>query len=110
MSIRNCGELTPGDDWSVCDNDKTDDKLPPFPEDWDQKNRDHTVIQLNSSQFGFSFPFKIIRFKCLWLDFRLKRHINYLSQLKMRAIGISFKKILSKRVANTKKPYDISIT
>lgn len=43
MIIDNCGELAPNDDWNFCDNDDTDDKLAPFPEDWDQKNSKLTV-------------------------------------------------------------------
>lgn len=49
MIIRNCGELLPGEDWNICDIDKSGENLPPFPEDWDEKARDHTV---------FSFSFK----------------------------------------------------
>lgn len=44
MTIRNCGEILPGEDWNFWDNDKTDDKLPPFPEDWEQNHQDFTVI------------------------------------------------------------------
>uniref|UniRef100_A0A182J317 peptidylprolyl isomerase n=1 Tax=Anopheles atroparvus TaxID=41427 RepID=A0A182J317_ANOAO len=34
--IENCGQLAPGDDWSVNDTDDEQDKLPPFPEDWER--------------------------------------------------------------------------
>lgn len=44
MTIRDCGEIPSGEDWKFCDNDKSDDKLPPFPEDWDQKHNEFTVI------------------------------------------------------------------
>ena len=44
MTIRDCGEIPPGGDWNICDYDKSDDKLPPFPEDWDKKHHEFTVI------------------------------------------------------------------
>lgn len=43
MVIYDCGELTSADDWNFCDNDETDDKLAPFPEDWDQRDNEYTV-------------------------------------------------------------------
>lgn len=33
--IVDCGEIKDGDDWNYCDNDETEDKLPPFPMDGD---------------------------------------------------------------------------
>ncbi|CAD7002950.1 unnamed protein product [Ceratitis capitata] len=35
--IADCGEIHPGEDWGFCDNDETEDKLPPYPVDWDRK-------------------------------------------------------------------------
>lgn len=46
MTIRDCGEIAPGADWNFHDNDISDDKLPPFPEDWDQTHKDLTVIKI----------------------------------------------------------------
>lgn len=48
MTIRNCGEILPGEEWNFSDNDKTEDKLPPFPEDWEQKYQDFTVSARNT--------------------------------------------------------------
>lgn len=33
--VARCGELKPGEDWNYADDDYTDDKLPPFPLDWE---------------------------------------------------------------------------
>nr|CAD7408213.1 unnamed protein product [Timema cristinae] len=33
--VENCGELQPGSDWGLAENDGTPDKYPPFPEDWE---------------------------------------------------------------------------
>lgn len=38
MTVENCGEILPGEDWNFCDDDRSGEKLPPFPEDWDKKN------------------------------------------------------------------------
>ncbi|XP_017478575.1 PREDICTED: peptidyl-prolyl cis-trans isomerase D isoform X1 [Rhagoletis zephyria] len=35
--ITDCGEILPWEDWGYLDNDETDDKLPPYPRDWDKK-------------------------------------------------------------------------
>ncbi|XP_067645058.1 peptidyl-prolyl cis-trans isomerase D isoform X2 [Eurosta solidaginis] len=35
--ITDCGEIQPGEDWGYHDNDETNDKLPPYPRDWDKK-------------------------------------------------------------------------
>lgn len=43
MKVYDCGEFAPGDDWNICDNDKSDDKLPPFPDDWLDKDNNFTV-------------------------------------------------------------------
>lgn len=43
MFIHNCGEIFPGENWNFWDDDKSGDKLPPFPEDWDQKSEEFTV-------------------------------------------------------------------
>ncbi|XP_055307468.1 peptidyl-prolyl cis-trans isomerase D [Sitodiplosis mosellana] len=45
MTIQNCGEIRSGDDWSFCDDDRSGEKLPPFPEDWDQKANEFTIEQ-----------------------------------------------------------------
>lgn len=36
ITIFDCGEIKPGESWGYCDDDGTDDKLPPFPADWDR--------------------------------------------------------------------------
>lgn len=36
MTIADCGEIKLGDHWNFYDNDETDDKLPPFPADWEE--------------------------------------------------------------------------
>lgn len=46
MTIRDCGEIAPGEPWNFCDNDRTEDKLPPFPEDWDLEHKHFTVFKL----------------------------------------------------------------
>lgn len=33
--ITNCGELKPGDNWNIEENDGTLDVYPPYPDDWD---------------------------------------------------------------------------
>lgn len=50
MTIRDCGEIQPGEEWKYCDNDKSEDKLPPFPEDWDQKTKDFTVFSVKFNE------------------------------------------------------------
>lgn len=44
MTVRDCGELLPDQDWNYCDNDTSKEKLPPFPEDWDQKTHNFSVL------------------------------------------------------------------
>lgn len=44
MIVQNCGEIMPGEDWNFCDADRSGDKLPPFPEDWDQKKKNFSVL------------------------------------------------------------------
>lgn len=41
--ISDCGEIHPGEDWGFLDNDETDDKLPPYPRDWDKKFESYNV-------------------------------------------------------------------
>lgn len=43
MTIQNCGEIRPGDDWGICDDDRSGETLPPFPEDWDEKSKEFTI-------------------------------------------------------------------
>ena len=43
ITIQNCGEIRPGDDWGICDDDRSGEKLPPFPEDWDEKANEFTI-------------------------------------------------------------------
>lgn len=57
MTIRDCGEILPGEDWNYWDIDKTGDKLPPFPEDWEQNHHDFTV--------NFKFYFHILQISAL---------------------------------------------
>lgn len=45
VKIRDCGELKPGDDWMYCDNDETEDVLPPFPADWQHQDEVSTVTE-----------------------------------------------------------------
>ncbi|XP_053953156.1 peptidyl-prolyl cis-trans isomerase D [Anastrepha ludens] len=40
--ITDCGEIHAGEDWGFLDNDETDDKLPPYPRDWDKKFTPYT--------------------------------------------------------------------
>lgn len=47
MTIENCGEILPGQDWNYYDNDKSKDKLPPFPEDWNERAEIVTVFSKN---------------------------------------------------------------
>lgn len=41
--ISHCGEIVPGDDWNYYDKDISNDKLPPFPDDWEEKEEDFEV-------------------------------------------------------------------
>ncbi|XP_039965166.1 peptidyl-prolyl cis-trans isomerase D-like [Bactrocera tryoni] len=41
--ITDCGEIHPGEDWGFRDNDETEDKLPPYPRDWDKKFESYTI-------------------------------------------------------------------
>lgn len=43
ISIKNCGEIRPGEDWGYTDNDGTSDTLPPFPEDWEKFEHQFTL-------------------------------------------------------------------
>nr|CAH7753098.1 unnamed protein product [Callosobruchus chinensis] len=35
IEIENCGEFKPGEPWNIEENDGTDDKYPPWPNDWE---------------------------------------------------------------------------
>ncbi|CAH1111582.1 unnamed protein product [Psylliodes chrysocephalus] len=37
LIIENCGELKPGEPWNFYENDGTEDKYPPWPDDWDEQ-------------------------------------------------------------------------
>lgn len=43
ITIYDCGQVAPGGDWGLNDNDETDDKLPPFPKDWTKFEIDFTI-------------------------------------------------------------------
>lgn len=43
MIVSNSGEIKSGEEWNYCDNDISNDKLPPFPDDWDDKDTTFTV-------------------------------------------------------------------
>ncbi|XP_073844251.1 peptidyl-prolyl cis-trans isomerase D-like [Musca autumnalis] len=40
--IADCGEIKPGQDWGINDNDETNESLPPFPQDWEHKFKEYT--------------------------------------------------------------------
>lgn len=40
IMIVDCGELKADEDWGYCDNDETADRLPPFPQDWCDFNKE----------------------------------------------------------------------
>nr|XP_040220793.2 peptidyl-prolyl cis-trans isomerase D [Anopheles coluzzii] len=44
--IEDCGQIAPGDDWRVSDDDDEVDRLPPFPEDWDRFYDEFTVDEM----------------------------------------------------------------
>ncbi|GAB0097449.1 peptidyl-prolyl cis-trans isomerase D [Sergentomyia squamirostris] len=44
--IEDCGEIPEGTNWGFCDNDGTDDCLPPFPLDWDDSLNDFNIRQM----------------------------------------------------------------
>ncbi|XP_055677064.1 peptidyl-prolyl cis-trans isomerase D [Lutzomyia longipalpis] len=46
--IENCGEIYEGMDWGFCDNDATNDKLPPYPLDWDDSVLEFNIEQMVS--------------------------------------------------------------
>uniref|UniRef100_A0A182Q0W1 PPIase cyclophilin-type domain-containing protein n=1 Tax=Anopheles farauti TaxID=69004 RepID=A0A182Q0W1_9DIPT len=44
--IEDCGQIAPGEDWRVNDDDDETDRLPPFPEDWDKFYDEFTVDEM----------------------------------------------------------------
>ncbi|XP_023305775.2 peptidyl-prolyl cis-trans isomerase D [Lucilia cuprina] len=44
--IVNCGEITPGQDWGYNDADETEEWLPPYPQDWEDKIKDFPIEEL----------------------------------------------------------------
>lgn len=44
--ISDCGQIKPGEDFGICDNDETEDKLPPFVRDWDRFEDDFNVEEM----------------------------------------------------------------
>lgn len=64
MIVSICGELQPGIDWNFCDNDETEDKLAPFPADWDQQWNDFTVKPTITLQSFIVFIFVSEFFFC----------------------------------------------
>lgn len=44
--VVNCGQIAPGQDWSINDNDETSDKLPPFPKDWSKFEDNFTIHEM----------------------------------------------------------------
>ncbi|KAG4073736.1 hypothetical protein HA402_000960 [Bradysia odoriphaga] len=64
--IVDCGEICAGDDWNYCDNDETEDKLPPFPLDCldiqTDVNVDDILKTLNSMKTAGNYFFKLKRY------------------------------------------------
>ncbi|XP_053697890.1 peptidyl-prolyl cis-trans isomerase D [Sabethes cyaneus] len=60
--IVNCGQIAPGADWGLNDEDETEDKLPPFPKDWNQFEKDFTIsemlVELNCIKMAGNYFFK----------------------------------------------------
>uniref|UniRef100_A0A182PNB3 peptidylprolyl isomerase n=1 Tax=Anopheles epiroticus TaxID=199890 RepID=A0A182PNB3_9DIPT len=44
--IEDCGQIAPGDDWRVNDDDDEADRLPPFPDDWDRFYDEFTIDEM----------------------------------------------------------------
>lgn len=44
--IAGCGQIQPGDDWGINDSDETDDRLPPFPKDWQKFEANFTITEM----------------------------------------------------------------
>lgn len=103
MLIRDCGELSPGEDWKVCDNDKTEDKLPPFPEDWDDKHKDFTVFKWQQNYKRHSLYLYSIYF-------RFQKPLKSWNRLKLPEMYTSAAKNMLRHGANIRKPFGISIT
>uniref|UniRef100_A0A182N574 PPIase cyclophilin-type domain-containing protein n=1 Tax=Anopheles dirus TaxID=7168 RepID=A0A182N574_9DIPT len=64
--IEDCGQLAPGEDWHVDDDDDETDRLPPFPEDWvkfyDEFTGDEMLQHLNAIRSVGNRYFKLGRF------------------------------------------------
>lgn len=44
ITIIDCGELKPDQPWNICENDGTEDKYPPWPNDWHAANIDNVNV------------------------------------------------------------------
>ncbi|XP_075162303.1 cyclophilin 40 [Haematobia irritans] len=44
--IVDCGEIQPGQDWGIKDQDETNECLPPYPQDWEDKFKEFTSDEL----------------------------------------------------------------
>lgn len=65
MIVSNCGEIKSGDDWGYYDNDISSDELPPFPDDWEQKTYDFTVMLSKGNPPVWQIPHSIPNFAML---------------------------------------------
>ncbi|VEN63365.1 unnamed protein product [Callosobruchus maculatus] len=46
IEVENCGEFKPGEPWNIEENDGTDDKYPPWPNDWEiEVDKSHNEIE-----------------------------------------------------------------
>lgn len=48
ITIIDCGELKPGQPWNICENDGTEDKYPPWPNDWQEENINNAKVVENA--------------------------------------------------------------
>lgn len=69
--IVDCGEISDGDDWNYCDNDETEDKLPPFPNDWDMET-EMNVSRKTSKHFNIEIKTSAVWFFLCQVDEILK--------------------------------------
>lgn len=44
ITIFDCGELEPDQPWNICENDGTEDKYPPWPDDWQTENIENVKL------------------------------------------------------------------
>ncbi|XP_055639060.1 peptidyl-prolyl cis-trans isomerase D [Toxorhynchites rutilus septentrionalis] len=81
IMIVDCGQIKPGEDWGIGDEDESEDRLPPFPRDWDECGADYTIKEmleiLNNIKGAGNFFFKQSR----WIEAcrRYKKAERYLN-------------------------------